>query len=49
MLLKLTAVNLHGDFLQPYLSVDAPVEVLTSVLTSIDVLDISVRWLQFHL
>ncbi len=32
-------------FLQPFSSEDTPVEVLTSV----DNLDVSVRWLQFHL
>ncbi|CAI9624246.1 unnamed protein product [Staurois parvus] len=37
-------MNSHGDFLQPS-SEDAPVEVLTSI----NGLDISVRWLQFHL
>ncbi len=36
-----TAVNLHVDFR----SEDAPDEVLTSM----DDLDVSVRWLQFHL
>ncbi len=40
-----TAVNLHVDFLQPFSSEDAPDEVLTSM----DDLDVSVRWLQFHL
>ncbi|CAI9581117.1 unnamed protein product [Staurois parvus] len=42
-------MNLHGNFLQPFSSEDAPVEVLMSVLMSMDGLDISVRWLQFHL
>ncbi len=37
--------ELHVDFLQPFSSEDAPDEVLTSV----DDLDVSVRWLQFHL
>ncbi|ROL48660.1 HEPACAM family member 2 [Anabarilius grahami] len=35
--LEITAVNLHADFLQPFSSEDAPVEVLTSV----DDLDVS--------
>ncbi|CAI9543543.1 unnamed protein product [Staurois parvus] len=40
LLLKVTAESLHGDFLQPFSSEVALVEVLTSV----DGLDVSVRW-----
>ncbi len=42
---RLTAVKLRVDFLQPFSSEDPPDEVLTSV----DDLDVSVRWFQFHL
>ncbi len=43
--IRITAVNLHVDFLQPFSSEDSPDEVLTFV----DDLDVSVRWLQFHI
>ncbi|CAI9585152.1 unnamed protein product [Staurois parvus] len=39
------AVNLNNGFLQPFSAHDASVEVLTSM----DSLNVSVRWLQFHL
>ncbi|CAI9563338.1 unnamed protein product [Staurois parvus] len=45
LLLYLAEVNLHGDFLQPFSSEDASLEVFLSV----DGLDVSVRWLQFNL
>ncbi|ROJ26378.1 hypothetical protein DPX16_12540 [Anabarilius grahami] len=42
---QITAVNLHADFIQPFSSEDAPVEVLTSM----DDLDVSAMYSVKHL